>query len=139
MNRTELVPRSWLVLAARAPRWAQARGTTLATVASILVLGGIVAQQLIKTADGKGRVAAQEILLGSHAVAAMIRENKTFQLTSMMQAGKGQGMQTMDLCLERLVRSNTVTPAAALEKAEDKDAFRKLFPVLSKADAAHET
>jgi twitching motility protein PilT len=91
---------------------------------------GIVAQQLVKTADGKGRAAAQEILLGSHAVAAMIRENKTFQLTSMMQAGKAQGMQTMDIALEKLVRAGTITPHAGLEKAEDKDNFRKLFPAL---------
>jgi twitching motility protein PilT len=91
---------------------------------------GIVAQQLIKTADGKGRVAAQEIMLGSHAVAAMIRENKTFQLPSLIQGGKAQGMQTMDMCLEKLARQGVITPAAGLEKAEDKDAFKKLFPVL---------
>jgi twitching motility protein PilT len=96
---------------------------------------GIVAQQLIKTADGKGRVAAQEILLGSHAVSAMIRENKTFQLPSLMQAGKGQGMQTMDLALEKLVRAGTITPQAALEKADDKEAFKKLFPVLAEESA----
>ena len=91
-------------------------------------LVGIVAQQLLKTADGKGRVAALEILLGSHAVSAMIRENKTFQLTSMMQAGKAQGMQTMDLALERLVRAGTVAAESAVEKAEDKESFKKLFP-----------
>ncbi len=99
-------------------------------------MAGIVAQQLIKTADGKGRVAALEILLGSHAVAAMIREGKTFQLPSMMQAGKGQGMQTMDLALERFARAGTITPAAAYEKAEDKESFRKLFPALATAEAA---
>lgn len=93
-------------------------------------LVGIVAQQLVKTADGKGRVAVLEILIGSHAVAAMIRENKTFQIPSMMQAGKAQGMQTMDLALEKLTRAGTITPQAALEKAEDKDAFKKLFPAL---------
>jgi twitching motility protein PilT len=97
-------------------------------------LVGIVAQQLIKTADGKGRVAALEILLGSHAVAAMIRENKTFQIPSMMQAGKGQGMQTMDLALEKHVRAGTITPQAAYEKAEDKDAFKRLFPALAQAE-----
>jgi twitching motility protein PilT len=97
---------------------------------------GIVAQQLIRTADGKGRVAALEILLGSHAVAAMIRENKTFQLASTMQAGKAQGMQTMDLALERLVRDAVISAASALEKAEDKDNFRKLFPTLA-ADPSH--
>ncbi len=99
---------------------------------------GIVAQQLIKTADGKGRVAALEILIGSHAIASMIRENKTFQLASMMQAGKGQGMQTMDLALERLARAGTVTPAAALEKADDKESFRKLFPGLGTGEGAHD-
>jgi twitching motility protein PilT len=88
---------------------------------------GIVAQQLLKTADGQGRVAAHEILLGSHAVASMIREAKTYQLASLMQGGKGQGMQTMDMALERLVRSGTVELAVALEKAEDKEGLRKLF------------
>jgi len=94
-------------------------------------LAGIVAQQLLKTADGKGRVAALEILLGSHAVAAMIREGKTFQLASLMQSGKALGMQTMDVALERLVRAGTVAAQTALEKAEDKDSFRKLFPQLA--------
>jgi twitching motility protein PilT len=102
-------------------------------------LVGIVAQQLIKTADGKGRCAAQEIMLGSHAVAAMIRENKTFQLPSLIQGGKAQGMQTMDMALEKYVRAGTITPQAGLEKAEDKDAFKKLFPVLmAKGSDIHE-
>jgi twitching motility protein PilT len=94
-------------------------------------LAGIVAQQLLKTADGKGRVAALEILLGSHAVASMIRENKTFQLASLMQSGKALGMQTMDVALERLVRAGTITAQAALEKAEDKESFRKMIPQLA--------
>src|SRR6185295_19666383 len=59
-------------------------------------LTAIVAQQLLKTADGTGRVAAHEILLGSPALAAMIREGKTFQIVSLMQAGGAVGMQTMD-------------------------------------------
>jgi twitching motility protein PilT len=88
---------------------------------------GIVAQQLLKTADGQGRVAALEILLGSHAVASMIREGKTYQLASLMQGGKGQGMQTMDMALDKLVRAGTVDAATAMEKAEDKEAFRKLI------------
>jgi twitching motility protein PilT len=100
-------------------------------------LAGIVAQQLLKTADGKGRVAALEILLGSHAVSSMIRENKTFQLASLMQSGRAQGMQTMDAALEKLVRAETITAAAALEKVEDKDSFRKLFPQLKDEEAPH--
>jgi twitching motility protein PilT len=88
---------------------------------------GIVAQQLLKTADGTGRVAAHEILVGSTAVASIIREAKTFQLHSLMQSGRGQGMQTMDMALEHFVRSGVVEFQAALEKAEDKESFRRVF------------
>ncbi len=88
-------------------------------------LVGIVAQQLVRTADGKGRVAAHEILLGSVALSAMIREGKTFQIANVMQAGQAAGMQTMDLALERLVRSGAISAEAGLEKAIDKDAFQQ--------------
>jgi twitching motility protein PilT len=88
-------------------------------------LAGIVAQQLVRTADGKGRVAALEILLGSPGIASMIRENKTFQIPSKIQAGQAQGMQTMDMALERLVAAKTITVDVALEKASDKENFAK--------------
>jgi twitching motility protein PilT len=90
-------------------------------------LSGIVAQQLLRTADGKRRVAVHEILIGSSALAAMIRENKTFQIPSVMQSGQAQGMQTMDMALERYVRDGTVTLESALEKAIDKESFAKIF------------
>jgi twitching motility protein PilT len=90
-------------------------------------LVGIVAQQLLRSADGKRRVAAHEILIGSPALASMIRENKTFQVPSMMQAGQAQGMQTMDMALERYVREGVIDPEAALEKATDKESFAKLL------------
>jgi twitching motility protein PilT len=88
-------------------------------------LTAIVAQQLLKTADGKGRLAAHEILLGSPALGAMIREGKTFQITNLMQAGGAVGMQTMDAALERLVQRGLVTAEDALEKAIDKESFQK--------------
>ena len=90
-------------------------------------LAGIVAQQLIKTADGKGRVAALEILVGGSAIASMIREGKVFQIASKMQAGQGQGMQTLDMHLERLVKDGVITPEAALEKAQDKENLAKVI------------
>jgi twitching motility protein PilT len=90
-------------------------------------LAGIVAQQLMKTADGKGRVAAHEILIGTPGVGAMIREGKTFQITSLMQSSQGVGMQTMDMSLERLVAKGTITADEALEKAIDKESFTKLM------------
>jgi twitching motility protein PilT len=90
-------------------------------------LAGIVAQQLVRTADEKRRVAVHEILVGSPALASMIRENKTFQIPSLMQAGQSQGMQTMDMALERLVRAKQITAGTALEKAIDKESFAKLL------------
>ncbi len=90
-------------------------------------LVGIVAQQLLRSVDGKRRVAAHEILIGSAALASMIRENKTFQIPSMMQSGQAQGMQTMDMALERYMREGVIAPEAALEKATDKESFAKLL------------
>jgi twitching motility protein PilT len=90
-------------------------------------LAGIVAQQLLRSADGTRRVAVHEILVGSPALASMIRENKTFQIPNLMQAGQGQGMQTMDIALERAVRDRTIAPETALGKAIDKESFAKLL------------
>jgi twitching motility protein PilT len=90
-------------------------------------LGGIVAQQLLKSADGKGRVAALEILVGNSAISALIREGKSFQIPSIMQGGQAQGMQTMDMALERLVTARTVDPEVALEKASDRETFQRFI------------
>ncbi|HEY5147730.1 MAG TPA: type IV pili twitching motility protein PilT, partial [Polyangiaceae bacterium] len=90
-------------------------------------LVGIVAQQLLRSADGKRRIAAHEILIGSPALASMIRENKTFQIPSMMQGGQAVGMQTMDMALERYVKEGAIAPETALEKAIDKESFAKLL------------
>jgi twitching motility protein PilT len=84
-------------------------------------LAGIVSQQLLRTADGSGRVAAQEILIGTTGVCAMIRESKTFQIASAMQAGQSFGMQTMDMALERLVAQKKITYEVALERYSDKE------------------
>jgi twitching motility protein PilT len=84
-------------------------------------LAGIVSQQLLRTADGKGRVAAQEILIGTSGVCAMIREAKTFQIASAMQSGQSFGMQTIDMALERLVAQKKVTYEIALERYSDKE------------------
>jgi len=89
-------------------------------------LVAIVAQQLLKTADGKGRVAAHEILIGNSALASMIREGKTYQIPNIMQVGQSQGMQTMDMALERLVEKGTIAADVALEKAIDKESFQKV-------------
>ena len=88
-------------------------------------LAGIVAQQLLAKADGAGRVAAHEVLIGSLALSSLVREGKTQQIAGYIQAGLSEGMQPMDLSLERHVKSGAVKPEAALEKALDKEAFAK--------------
>jgi twitching motility protein PilT len=89
-------------------------------------LAGVVAQQLLRRADVKGRVAAHEILLGNFALASLIREGKTSQIASFIQSSSGEGMQGMDVALERLVAAGTIHPRDALEKALDKEGFAKL-------------
>ncbi|MCC6647090.1 MAG: PilT/PilU family type 4a pilus ATPase [Polyangiaceae bacterium] len=91
-------------------------------------LSGVVAQQLLKRADGTGRVAVQEILIGSSALGSIIREGKTSMIGSYIQSGKGEGMQGMDDTLGKLVREGMVTAHDALEKAVDKESFAKAFP-----------
>jgi twitching motility protein PilT len=86
-------------------------------------LKAVVAQQLLKTKDGKGRCAANEILIGSSALASMIREGKISQISSIIQTGKTVGMQTMDQHLMQLVKDNQISREAAYEKAIDKQLF----------------
>lgn len=92
-------------------------------------LAGIVAQQLLKTADRKGRVAAHEILIANTGIAAAIREKKTSMIPSLLQGGLKDGMQTMDRALEQLVNDGTITPEDAIAKALDKESFAKLAVV----------
>jgi len=86
-------------------------------------LRGIVAQQLLRTKDGKGRVAATEILIGNQAVASIIREGKIERITSVLQSGKREGMQMMDDTLERLVKEGRIDGKAAYMKANEKKRF----------------
>ena len=89
-------------------------------------LAGIVAQQLLKTKDGAGRVAALELLVGSSAISSLIREGKTFQIASVLQGGQNVGMQTMDMALERLLKDDRIGPDVALEVASDKEGFARV-------------
>ncbi|NLI79847.1 MAG: type IV pilus twitching motility protein PilT [Candidatus Riflebacteria bacterium] len=91
-------------------------------------LQGIIAQQLIPTMDGMSRVCALEILVNTPAVANLIRENKTFQLPSIMQTSKQIGMQTMDQSLMDLVKSRRIAPEDAYRRAFDKKAFEQYKP-----------
>ncbi|MCL6598565.1 MAG: type IV pilus twitching motility protein PilT [Alicyclobacillus macrosporangiidus] len=80
------------------------------------VLQGVVTQRLYKRADGRGRVAAVEVLVNTPAVANLIRTEKTHQIRSVMQTGRAFGMQTMEMHLRELV-GRGVVPASALQLA----------------------
>ena len=91
-------------------------------------LRGVIAQLLLKKADGSGRVAVNEILVSNSAVSAIIREGATQKLEDVIVAGKGQGMQFMDDAIWQVMQQGIVTPREAYMKAIDKDRFRKFLP-----------
>jgi len=87
-------------------------------------LRGVLAQLLLKKADGSGRLAVNEILIASPAVSAIIREGATQKLQDVIVAGKGQGMQFMDDAIYALLEKSAVSPHEAFMKAIDKNRFK---------------
>ncbi|MFP3912963.1 MAG: type IV pilus twitching motility protein PilT [Desulfobacteraceae bacterium] len=87
-------------------------------------LRAVVAQNLFKRIDKKGRVAALEIMIATPAVRNLIREGKTFQIPSMIQTGRKFGMQTLDDAIMTLLNKRIIGPEAAYAKCNDKDKFR---------------
>jgi twitching motility protein PilT len=87
----------------------------------------VVAQNLFKRVDVKGRCAALEILVCNNAIANLIRDAKTFQIPSAMQTGKKLGMQTLDDAILELLNKKWIAPEEAYEKAIDKTRFIPLL------------
>jgi len=83
-------------------------------------LRGIISQQLIPRADGKGRVLALETLTNTPAVANVIREAKTYMLPGIIQTGKKQGMQLMDDALAGLRDHGWIAAEEAEARMEQK-------------------
>jgi twitching motility protein PilT len=90
-------------------------------------LQGIVSQQLLPVADSTGRVVACEVLIPTSGIRNMIREGKTHQLLSAMQAGQQYGMVTMDQSLADLHRRGLVTLEYALQRAVDPNILKTLL------------
>ena len=84
-----------------------------------MVLECVVSQQLIAKDRQKGRVAAFEVMHNTVAIKNLIRENKTYQINSMMQTSKKLGMQTMDDALYDLYMAGHISAEAALNYAQD--------------------
>ena len=87
-------------------------------------LKGVVAQTLCKKIGG-GRIACHEILVVNSAVSNLIREGKTFQISSMMQAGRGLGMQTNTDAMMALVKEGLITPAEGFRRAVDQAVIKQ--------------
>ncbi|HEY5719522.1 MAG TPA: type IV pilus twitching motility protein PilT [Gammaproteobacteria bacterium] len=92
-------------------------------LASSLV--GVISQQLVRRSDGRGRVAAIEVLVNNPAAANLIREGKPEQLANVIQSGGLQGMQSMDTALRRLLDARLVDGAAVYRLAANKQAFQQ--------------
>ena len=89
-------------------------------------LQGVVTQQLMKTADGKGRVIAAEVMIATPAIRNLIREGKTHQMYSMLQSGKAHGMVSMDQSLADLVKAGKIRYEEGLERCTSVPDFNRL-------------
>ncbi len=90
-------------------------------------LRAIIAQNLFKRIDKKGRVAALEILIATPAVRNLIRENKIFQINSMIETGKKYGMQSLDDSIMKLLQKGIIDAEQAYNKAVNKAKFREFL------------
>src|SRR5690606_11173462 len=85
-------------------------------------LRAAISQTLLKKIGG-GRVAAHEIMIGTPAIRNLIRENKIAQMYCAIQTGQQYGMQTLDQCLQDLVKKGLITKEEARSKAANKETF----------------
>ncbi|MBD3176033.1 MAG: PilT/PilU family type 4a pilus ATPase [Armatimonadia bacterium] len=90
-------------------------------------LVGVISQALLKRSEGKGRIAAWEIMLCIWSIRNLIREAKTYQIHGSIQTGVKHGMMTLDMCLANYVKRGVVTEQDALLKSSDPDEFRRLL------------
>ncbi|MFO1501668.1 MAG: type IV pilus twitching motility protein PilT [Verrucomicrobiota bacterium] len=91
-------------------------------------LKGVVAQNLFKRVDKKGRVAALEILVFTTAIANLVREGKTHQIPGMIQVGKRLGNQPLDDAIMDHLRMKRISPEEAYDKCLDKKKFKVFLP-----------
>jgi twitching motility protein PilT len=98
-------------------------------------LVGVLSQTLVKRKDGRGRVAAYETLVATSAIRNLVRENKSYQIGSIIQTGARQKMQTLDQNLVNLVERSLVTAEDARSKAKDPHEFDRLVALLEESPA----
>src|SRR6266478_3517264 len=101
-----------------------------------LVLEGVLSQQLIPTADGRGRAMSLEIMVATPAIRNLIREEKIHQIYSAMQAGQKFGMQTMNQSLAELVQKRRISREEALNRSSLPEELAGLLGSASAPSAA---
>ena len=99
-----------------------------------LVLEGVLSQQLIPTADGRGRVMALEIMITTPAIRNLIREEKIHQMYSSIQSGSKHGMQTMNQSLADLVKRRLITREDGMNRSTLPDELTQLLAGASGTD-----
>ncbi len=92
-------------------------------------------QQLIPRSRGGGRVMCAEVLVCTPAIKAVIREGKTHQIYSLMQAGQKYGMQTMNQALLAAVHDRHLTPEDAIERSSDRPELEQMLSKVNRAAA----
>ena len=90
-------------------------------------LVGVISQTLVRRKDGRGRIAAYEVLRATSAVQNLIRENKSYQINSILQTGAKMNMQTLDQSLANLVERDLITLEDAKSKSKDAGEFLRLI------------
>ena len=88
-------------------------------------LEAVIAQKLLPTKDGKGRVPACEVMIATTAIRNLIREDRIFQISSVIQSGGVEGMQTLDQDLQRLVTQGKIERKVAMEIADNPKLFKQ--------------
>ncbi|MGN0402154.1 MAG: type IV pilus twitching motility protein PilT [Acetatifactor sp.] len=91
------------------------------------VLKGVITQQLIPLADGTGRIIATEVMVANAAICNLIRENKTIQIPSQIQAGKKEGMHTLNESLVDLVQRYKITREDALSVSNSPSSIENMI------------
>ncbi len=94
------------------------------------ILEAVISQTLIPTADKKGRVCAREILIGTDAVHNLIRSEKTYQLDSVMQQSRRQGMCTLNDSIAQLYKGGYISHEEAMLNSNDREGLDKMISVL---------
>jgi twitching motility protein PilT len=90
-------------------------------------LVAVVSQTLVPTADGRGRVAALEVMSCNDAISAMIRENKIFQIPSAITTGKATGMFSLDQDLARLTRQGYISEEVGKSRSQDPAEYKRFL------------